>query len=189
MKLKTVIMIILLLLVAIVTQITAEVTHKPILEKGDVERFLKTFPQMKADFEKHGAKYEGKGNYNIPEALKANADFQALLKKHGWDTLFFAKMMTIFRGYASIEYGKQMKEAAPKIKEALKKLESNPHLSAEMKEKMKKSMMGVTALTGQRDLMGGINPQDMALIKPFINEIRELMESEKQKRRKKRRSN
>jgi hypothetical protein len=177
-----------MILVTLITQMNAESNTSAVLEKGDVVKFLKTYPKLKSDFEKHGARYEGKGNYSIPEALKASAEFQSILKKHGWETNFFGKMMTILKGYAAVEYGKTMKEAEPKIKEALKQIESNPHLSAEMKEKMKKSMMGVKALTGQGGLFGQVHPQDMSLIKPHILQIKELMESEKQKRKEKRRN-
>ncbi|MCP5052139.1 MAG: hypothetical protein GY940_33540 [bacterium] len=181
MKLKSIVLIMLMLLA---TAAIAGETPKPVLDDGDVLRFIKTFPLMKEDFEKYGAKYEAKsGNVTIPEALKASAEYQSIMKKYGWDQGFFTKMLTIVRGYSGIVYGKEMKNADPKIEQAIKQIKENAHLSDEMKKKMIDGMMAAKGVLKNQGLniMGGIHPKDLARIKPLVNQIKMVLEKDKKK--------
>lgn len=183
MKLKVAIAVIFLFLSAfLVAEQAAKNEKKPVLEAGDVMKFIKTFPLLKKDFEKYGAKYDAKaGNITVPEAMKASSEYQAILKKHGWSDFFYNKFHTIVMGYASIVYGKEMKNADPKIQEALKKIEENPHLSDAMKEQMRKSVaMAQGALANQKEMMKNwVHQKDLALIKPHVDELKAVMEKTK----------
>ena len=58
----------------------------PVLEEGDVEQFVETYPQLKADLDEYGVQMDLEaGDLSYDEALKANQEFLAILKKHGWE--------------------------------------------------------------------------------------------------------
>lgn len=182
MKSKLVIVVILLMLSAFLAAEEPADKKKPVLEAGDVMKFIKTFPLLKKDFDKYGAKYDAKaGNVTVPQALRANAEYQAILKKHGWDEFFYNKFHTIVMGYASIVYGKEMKNADPKMQEALKKIEENPHLSDAMKEQMKKSVaMAKGVMKSQQQMFSKmIHKKDLELIRPFVKELKKVMDDKK----------
>jgi len=192
MKAKLIVLFVMVMILSAPLFLCAEEPQpKKILVPGDVERFVKTFPLLKEDFEKYGAKYEAKsGNITIPEALSASSEYMAVLKKHGWDEQFFLKMTTIFSAYASIVYKKEMKAQGPQIAEALKQIESNPQLSADMKKQlvsqMKQTMGAIEQGSG---LFGGLHPEDVALVTPFVDQLKAVMDEGKEKRKRKRQGN
>ena len=152
---------------------------KPILEKGDVKNFVKTFPLLRKDLEKFGVKYEAKeGNIDVPTALQASQEFLEILKKHGWDEHFYQKWGVIFLGYSSIEYGKGIKEADAGIKKSLKEIEENEALSKEMKEMLKKQLMTARGAmkTQEQAFTKNIHEADLALIKPLVKELKNILE-------------
>lgn len=157
----------------------AEDSPKPVLKSGDVEHFIKTFPQLSKDFEKFGAQYEAKsGDLQVPAALKANQEFLGILKKYGWDENFFQKVSVILLGYSAIEYKDEMAKAAPGLGEALKGIESNPALSREMKEQMMKQMEAAQGALSQQQEMWNtqIHPKDMELLRPFVGKLKKVIE-------------
>lgn len=175
---------IIVILFALSSFILAEKTEEPtpVLKAGDVKHFIKTFPLLKKDFEKHGVEYEAKaGTMTYPEAIKAGGDFLGILKKHGWDEHFFTKAVTIFMGYSSIVYGKEMKKVDPQIEKSLKEIESNPHLSDEMKKQLIAQMKSVKGImkTQQTAWKKRIHKSDLALIKPQIAELKKILEESK----------
>jgi hypothetical protein len=152
---------------------------KPVLKKGDVEKFIKTFPLLKGEFEKFGAKYDAKeGDVTVPEALKVNAEFRGILKKHGWDEAFFVKMQAIMLGYTAIVYKKEMAEVGPQIAKAIKEIEATEGMSEAMKKQM------VERLKASQKMMGGgesgmetsLAEADLDLIRPKIPALKELFE-------------
>ncbi len=154
---------------------------EPVLKAGDVEHFIKTFPDLQKDLENYGFKYEAqKGDMTIPDALKAKEDFLDILKKHNWDSNFFTKMSTILLGYSYLQYGDQIKAADSKLSSAMKEIESNPNIPAATKEQMKQQMMAAQGMmkTQGTAIFQNINPQDVALIKPFINEIKKIVDKQ-----------
>jgi hypothetical protein len=172
----------LLLFSFLAAQDPAKTPAKPVLEKGDVMKFIKTFPLLKKDFDKFGAVYSAKkGNVTIPDALRANSQYHGILKKHGWDEHFFNKFFTIVRGYSSIVYGKEMKKADPEIAKALKQIEENAHLSDAMKEQMKKQIMATKGVSKMQSQMmkQWVHPKDLALIKPLVKELKKVMDESK----------
>jgi hypothetical protein len=154
-------------------------TPKPLLKKGDVVRFIKTFPQMEKDFKQFGAQYEAQsGNVTIPEAMKASQDFMNILKKHGWDENFFQKLSVIMMGYSAIEYGKQATKSQAEFEKSLKEIESNPNIPPAMKEQLKqqlKSAYGIMKTQGT-ELQKRIHPADLNLIRPQVQKLKETID-------------
>jgi hypothetical protein len=152
---------------------------KPLLKKGDVKQFIKTFPLLKKDFKKFGVAYEAKeGTVTWPDAVKASAEFRGILKKHGWDEHFFTKMMVITMGYAGIVYKKGIAEADPAIQKSIKEIESNTALSDDMKKQLIQSLKAAKgAIKQQGEVFSErVHKADMDLIKPHIEELKKVME-------------
>jgi hypothetical protein len=155
---------------------------KQILKIGDVERFIKTFPQLEKDMESFNLKYEAKsGDVTIPEALKVSGEFMGILKKHGWDENFWQKLPVILMGYSSVVYGKEMGKADIGMEKSLKEIESNPNIPASMKKQLKdqlKAAKGMMKIQGSAFLQS-IHPKDLELIKPYIKAIQSVIDKEK----------
>ena len=169
----------LLLTLVLASYAIAQEAPKPVLESGDVEHFIKTYPQLSEEFEKFGAQYEVEsGDLEVPEALKANHEFLGILKKYGWDEQFFQKISVILLGYSAIQYKDELEKAAPGFGEAMKEIESNPALSQEMKEQLMKQMgTAQGALSQQQEMFGTqINPKDMELLRPFADKLKKVIE-------------
>jgi hypothetical protein len=180
MKVKQILAAVLLAIFALTSFATGQDTPEPILKPGDVKHFIKTFPQLSKDFEAFGAAYEAKsGDLDIPEAMKANKKFLEILQDHGWDEQFFQKVGVIMMGYSAIMYKSEMEKAAPGIGDALKEIESNPALSKEMKEQLVKQMKAAQGALSQQQAMWQtqIHPNDIALIRPFVDELKTAVEN------------
>jgi hypothetical protein len=178
MKLKIFVLVILFALSAVVLADEPE-KPKPVLKPGDVKHFIKTFPLLKEDFKKFEVKYDGKsGITTYPEALMVSQEFLSILKKHGWDEHFFAKTAAICVGYSMIVAGKEMKNADPQIAKAMKEIESNPNLSAEMKKQLLEQMKSVKGVMKeqQKAFKRSAHKADMELIKPHIEDLKKLFD-------------
>jgi hypothetical protein len=159
----------------------AQESAEPVLQKGDVERFIKTFPAVKQELEKIGMKYEAEeGDYTVPEAFQASAEFTALLKKHGWDETFFMKMGTIFMGYVSLAHKKEMAQMDPEIEKAIKEIESTAGVSEAMKKQMVERLRATQKMMGgqQGAMQQSVHEADLELIRPLIPELKKLFEDE-----------
>jgi hypothetical protein len=179
MKLKVFVLVILFALSVVVFADEPQ-TPKPILKPGDVKHFIKTFPLLKEDFKKFDVKYDGKsGIVTYPEALAASQEFLGILKKHGWDEHYFEKAGAICLGYSTIISGKAIKDADPQIAKAMKEIESNPNLSAEMKKQLMEQMKSVKGVMKeqQKEVKKYAHEADVELIKPHIEELKELFEN------------
>ncbi len=179
MKLKIMVLVILFTLSAMVFADEPQ-APRPLLKPGDVKHFIKTFPLLKEDFKKFDVKYDGKaGIVTYPEALAASQEFLGILQKHGWDEHYFEKMASICLGYSMIIADKEMKNVGPEIAKAMKEIESNPHLSAEMKKQLLEQMKSVksTVKEQQKTLKRTVHQADMELIKPNLEELKKLFEN------------
>ena len=159
----------------------AQESAEPVLEKGDVEKFIKTFPVFKEELEELGMKYEAKeGDYTVPEAVQASNEFNVVLKKHGWDETFFSKMGTIFMGYVSLAHKKEMAQMDPEIEKAIKEIESTTGMSEAMKKQMVERLRATQKMMGgqQGAMQQSVHKLDLALIQPHIPELRKLFEEE-----------
>jgi hypothetical protein len=126
-------------------------------------------------------KYEAKeGEYTMPEALQANAEFHAVLKKHGWDENFFQKMGTIFMGYIQLAHKDEMAQMDPEIEKAIKEIESTAGMSEAMKEQMIARLRATQKMMGgQKDAMQqSVHELDLAQISTKLPELKKLFEDE-----------
>lgn len=154
-------------------------TLKPILKKGDVARFIKTFPLLKKDLDKYNVKYSGKnGTFTYGHALAANQEFLGILKKHGWDENFFQKTAVIALGFSTIVYKKELKNVDPQMQKAIEEIKNNPNVPESTKQQMIQQMkMAKGALKKQeKEMKKALHPADLALIKPLINELKTLFD-------------
>ena len=152
---------------------------EPVLVKGDVVRFIKTFPELKEDLDEYGVEMnEESGNTTYPEALKASGEFMAILKKHGWDETFFQKMQTIAMGYLALTAEGDQQDMDSHIEKSIKEIEANTALSAEMKKQMIEQMKNATGAMKQQQqvLKNSVHPKDMELIKPHIEDLKKLFD-------------
>ena len=73
----------------------------PVLKKGDIEKFVKTWPKLENDFKKLGMKMDSReGNVTMPEAVRTGNEYLSILQKHGWDENFWTKFTVILQGYS-----------------------------------------------------------------------------------------
>lgn len=159
-------------------------TPKPVLKKGDVAHFIKSFPQLKEDFKKFEVKYDGKsGAFTYPMALKASGEFLGVLKKHGWDEHFFTKMTTIIMGYSMLSAREEMGKADPQFAKNIEKIKSNTQLSDEMKKQMVDQLTHVKSMmkNQQKFLKSSIQKADMELIKSRLEDLKKLFNHKKKK--------
>jgi len=170
-----------LILFLLVPIVIAQDPPKPILKPGDVKHFIKTFPLLEKEMKNLDFEYEIRdGSITVPEAIKSRNDLNVILKKHGWDDSFFQKTGVILLGYSSIIHGEEMKKADNAFKESFKELDSNPHLSDEMKEQLKEQMKVAQSTTKIQDttFTKSIHPNDLQMITPHIKEIQTVIDSE-----------
>ncbi len=168
-------------IVFILTGLTAaQETVEAVLEKGDVDRFIKTYPVLVEELTKLGMKYEKEeGDLTIPEAARASVEMQTLLKKNGWDETFWVKMQAIMIGYSSLLYQKESASSADEMAKTIKELESDPNVPASMKKQM------IERLKATQKMMGGgqdayqqsIHEDDLNMIRPKIEALTKLFES------------
>jgi hypothetical protein len=115
----------------------------------------------------------------IPEALKVSSEFFEILKKHGWDENFWAKIGTIMMGYSSIVYGKEMKKADSEMEKSLKEIETNPNIPDAMKQQLKDQLQAAQGMmkTQGAAFKQNIHPADLSLITPRIKEIQKIIDN------------
>ena len=144
-------------------------------------RSQKTAENNGFDFRKLGMKMDSrKGNATLPEAVRTGNEYMAILKKHGWDETFWHKFNVVLQGYSYFEYQKGKKEADTSMTEGMKEIQKNPHLSPEMKKQLMANLKKVKGAMEQSAgaFLKNINPADLALIKPKIKEIRNVLDKD-----------
>jgi len=154
----------------------------PVLAKGDIEKFVKTWPLLEKDFKNFGMKMDARGgNVTMPESVMVGNKYLSILKKHGWDENFWSKFTVILQGYSHFEYKKGKKEANIGMSKSMKELEKNPHLSPEMKKKLIANLKMVEGALAQQGklLQNSINPKDLEFIKPNLDKIKKVIDKNK----------
>lgn len=127
---------------------------KPILNTGDVQKFINTFPKIAEAYEKLGNQIKSRKDFNKVAAMASNEKVQAILEKYGWDVETFGqKLVTIASGYATAEMEKQLSQ-----------------LPAQQRA-MYESMMG-----GQLQ-MPDIHPQDLQMIQANLPKLTQFFEN------------
>jgi ribosomal protein S20 len=173
-----------LIIIISASNVAAEDPPKQILQSGDVQHFIKTFPLLEKEFENYNIEYEAKdGTMTVPDALEASNEFLEILKKHGWDENFFQKTGVILMGYSYIVYGEEMKNVDSEFEKSLKEIDSNPNLSAEMKNQLKEQMKTAKSAmkTQEKTFKQSIHPNDLKMITPHIKEIQKVIDKEYEK--------
>lgn len=151
-----------------------------ILEKGDVERFIKTFGPINEDLKQLGAKYDSENqNMNIPEAMLASQEYQNILKKHGWDEAFYQKASAILAGYGLLIQDKALLQAQAAIAQQIKEIDSNSAIPDSMKTQLKQQLLTAqSAMSMQKQgTKDALHPEDMQLIFAKFEELKELLEN------------
>jgi len=96
----------LLLVVSIVlvtpTYAQTQTPPKAILSIADIDRFINTMDPIQTDLEKLGLEYNAEDKA-VMEALKTNAEVQAVFNKHGWSNDFYPKIQAIAVSYAFLK--------------------------------------------------------------------------------------
>lgn len=157
-------------------------SSKPVLTKGDVVRFIETFPKLRKEFEKFDVEMDAeKGTLTYNEALQASAEFRAILKKYGWDENFLMKTTTIIQGVVALTMKDAMKASNPDMERAKKAIESNPNISESMKKQLLSKLGQGQAAMGGMGALQSLNPADLALIKVHIKELKETLEDDENK--------
>ena len=156
---------------------------RPVLEKGDVSHFVKTYPQLKNDMEAFGLDYDSEeSELTIPQGIQSNQELMAILKKHGWDEHFFQKAMVIITGYATVRYDRESVTADSEMEQALKEIESNPDLPASMKQQLKQQIAAAQGAIGQtgQGLKQNIHPADLALVQAQIKQLKQVLDEDEE---------
>ncbi|MCI0470844.1 MAG: hypothetical protein L0Y73_04225, partial [Candidatus Aminicenantes bacterium] len=154
-------------------------SRKKVLKAGAVEHFIKTFPALKKDLEKFGMKYEGsKGDITFPTALRASKEVLQVLKKHGWDENYYLEASTIIFGYSAVVYEKEMKKADSEMEKSLKEIDANPNIAPEMKKQLKDQLKATRGILNTQGnvMQKNIHPDDLKLITPHLNEIKDMLD-------------
>ena len=78
------------------------------LETGDLDKFIKTYKPLTADLDALGEDFDEIEDYNAIQALAANEQVKAVLRKHGWDENWMGKWVTISVSYSFIKMEEEM---------------------------------------------------------------------------------
>jgi hypothetical protein len=173
---RTMFALIAVLMLICVAGLQAEKTPAPkaVLQKGDVEKFMKSFPAMSKELYALGVQFDQKsGAADVPKALAANAKANALLKKYGWDDKYYLKLSVIMSGLYLLAYEQ---EANPQIEASIKQIEASPDLSAAQKKDMiaqLRQAMG-DSNTEVGAAKASIHKDDLAQIKPRVKELMKM---------------
>lgn len=169
----------LILITAVLGFAVAEEDPVPRLKEGDVEHFIQTYPALSQDLDELGMEYEAEsGAYDMPEAVRRNEAFNAVLKKHGWDEHFYVVIGTVLQGYTALAYGEEVPEINQKLADAVKEIESNPALSEAMKEQLIAQMKAAGGMVAgqQAAMQESVHPDDLEQIRGHMDELKDLLE-------------
>ena len=151
------------------------------LKNEDIDQFCKVFPDIEKELEELGAKTQGQpGEASLSQAFLASEEAKAILKKHGVDEVFMAKIAVISQAYSLIMLREASAEMNAQMAEALKAIEDNPNFTPEMKAQMKQQMQGSTGSMSQTeaDLKAQLHPGDVALVERRKAEVKRVFEPE-----------
>ena len=127
---------------------------EPVLSKGDVVKFIETFPEIASKLETLGESFEAVQSPEQAEAMLANDEVQSIMQQHGWKPEeFFTKATTISMGFAQV-----------KMQAELAKI---PEEQRQMMEQMMQQQMP--------DL--NLHPSDLAKLEPHAKALEALFGS------------
>ncbi len=148
---------------------------KPILQKSDVERFIKNFNSIKNDFEALHVDFKPESDYQASlENLRNAEEVNKVLQKYGYAGFvdFSTKAWAITASYASIKMGSG---SNPEMEQLMKQVDENPNMTPEQKKQAKKQMMAAME-SMQKAFSSSANKEDIETVRPFIKKLEAVFE-------------
>jgi len=150
---------------------------KKVLTVPVMDRFIKDYAAMAADFERLGVEFVGiedptlMGQYL--DAMKLNKDARSVLTKYGWNEIFYVQLAAVLYGYASLVLDQEIADNKAGIDEAYASLDSNTSLNAEQKRLMRDQMdLALSQVDQLRRLFrDGVHPDDYALVQRYKDKL------------------
>lgn len=168
-------------IVAPATMMQAEAKQN-VLTKRTVDKFLVSYPDVKAIAARHAKKKGGKvkgANDQLSAVIEAVSDegaareIDASVKSHGFRGAqeWAAVGQSIARAYAHIKTGGVNSKAERKMQKAIRKIEKNSFLSKKQKAKL------IDALKDGADFVGEEPPaENIAAVRPMMGKIEAVMQ-------------
>lgn len=142
-------------LISVSTSFVIAQDQKPLLEKGDVEKFIKTLKPMSKELKSVQVDFEAHQNPNISRSLEANAKALEILEKYGWDKNFGTKWNVVYAGYIKLKMKEEMKD---------------------MPDEQRKQAMQMMNKSNKQ-LYPNVNEKDMELVRSNYKGLDKMMES------------
>jgi len=150
---------------------------KKVLTVPVMDRFIRDYAAMSADFERLGVEFEGIEDPTLVasylEVMKMNKDARTVLTKYGWNEIFYIQLAAILYGYASLVLEEEITANKAGIDEAYVSLDSNTALNAEQKKLMRDQMdLALSQVDQLRRLFrDGVHPDDYALVQRYRDKL------------------
>jgi hypothetical protein len=150
---------------------------KKILTVPVMDRFIKDYAAMSADFERLGVEFEGIEDPTLVasylDVMKTNKDARSVLTKYGWNEIFYVQLAAILYGYASLVLEEEIATNKADIDEAYASLDSNTALNTEQKKLMRDQMDLALGQVDQlrRLFRDGTHPDDYTLVQRYRDKL------------------
>lgn len=136
--------------------VPATAPEGPLLQAGDIDRIINNLPKIIQEFERLGAKWGDMQNPTQAQALQANEEVQALLKRYdlGGDGEFLAKVSAMAAAFGQAKMEQEL-----------------ANLPAEQRQMMQQMMQGQG--------LGGLqlaHPADVAKVKADLARVEKFFE-------------
>ncbi|MBN2135926.1 MAG: hypothetical protein JW737_09360 [Acidobacteria bacterium] len=149
---------------------------KALLNNGDVEKFIKTFPAMLDELEPMGLIFNPQdGTFSIPEDSRKLSGYKAVLVRFGWDKSFYEKSRKILRIYTYLKYGEDAVDLTNKTDEEADSLARNESDIPKIMDvnKPKPEEKKPEEITPPQKLL--LHPDDIAKVKPQLTKLKEIL--------------
>ena len=96
---------------------------EPVLSKGDVVKFIETFPEIASKLETLGKSFEAVQSPEQAEAMLANNEVQSIMQQHGWTPEeFFTKASTISMGFGLVKMQEELAKMPPDQRQMMEQI-------------------------------------------------------------------
>jgi len=150
---------------------------KKVLTVPVMDRFIKDYAAMAADFERLGVEFEGIEDPTLVvqylDVMKLNKNARSVLTKYGWNESFYLQLAAVLYGYAALVLDQEIAANKEGIDEAYASLDSNSSLNAEQKKLMRDQMdLALSQVDQLRRLFrDGVHPDDYALVQRYKDKL------------------
>ncbi len=150
---------------------------KKVLTVPVMDRFIKDYAAMSADFERLGVEFEGIEDPTLVtqylDAMKLNKNARSVLTKYGWNEIFYVQLAAVLYSYASLVLDQEIANNKAEIDEAYASLDDNADLNAEQKKLMRDQMdLALSQVDQLRRLFrDGVHPDDYALVQRYRDKL------------------